>query len=296
MRANIGIIPQTDLGYTGQRNLDSGIGLMDYRARFYSSSLGRFIQPDTITPDMTQGLNRYSYVNNNPVNFNDPSGHARCDEEGNCMEGNKKTTGVHAEDYAGNNGNRDDLQDEINGSGNDDSGEKNCIPAYGQWICDFDALVDDFNQDTPHYYTVTTVICPASWHCTAEEAMDYASRFQYPGQLFWHPAVNNGNYSVMWGDFFPGTGYYDTGAITVDSSNGGMTLTNRTKPPHIFCCGSVANTVSENADGSWSVTTVGQGTNTNTFMAFANTVVGVVAFQVLQVQTLEYAAVSQVFK
>ncbi len=54
VRTNIGIIPQTDLGYTGQRNLDSGIGLMDYRARFYSSSLGRFIQPDTITPDMTK--------------------------------------------------------------------------------------------------------------------------------------------------------------------------------------------------------------------------------------------------
>ncbi len=90
VRANIGIIPQTDFGYTGQRNLDSGIGLMDYRARFYSSSLGRFIQPDTITPDMTQGLNRYSYVNNNPVNFNDPSGHARCDEDG---------SSIHFEDY-----------------------------------------------------------------------------------------------------------------------------------------------------------------------------------------------------
>ncbi len=72
---------------------------MDYRARFYSSSLGRFIQPDTITPDMTQGLNRYSYVNNNPINFNDPSGHARCDEDGNCMEGNRITTDIHARDY-----------------------------------------------------------------------------------------------------------------------------------------------------------------------------------------------------
>lgn len=30
-------IPETDMGYTGQRSLDSGMGgLMDYKARFYS--------------------------------------------------------------------------------------------------------------------------------------------------------------------------------------------------------------------------------------------------------------------
>jgi hypothetical protein len=27
--------PGTDFGYTGQRNLDANIGLMDYKARFY---------------------------------------------------------------------------------------------------------------------------------------------------------------------------------------------------------------------------------------------------------------------
>ncbi len=48
---------------------------MDYKARFYSPMLGRFISPDTITPGGPQGLNRYSYVANNPINFNDPTGH-----------------------------------------------------------------------------------------------------------------------------------------------------------------------------------------------------------------------------
>jgi hypothetical protein len=52
-------------------------GLMDYNARFYSPMLGRFIQPDSMTPDGPQGLNRYSYVSNNPVNFNDPTGHQK---------------------------------------------------------------------------------------------------------------------------------------------------------------------------------------------------------------------------
>ena len=35
------------------------------------------LSADTIVPDPTnpQSLNRYSYVRNNPVNFNDPSGH-----------------------------------------------------------------------------------------------------------------------------------------------------------------------------------------------------------------------------
>jgi hypothetical protein len=37
----------------------------------------QFMQPDTIIPDITspQSLNRYSYVTNRPINFNDPTGH-----------------------------------------------------------------------------------------------------------------------------------------------------------------------------------------------------------------------------
>jgi RHS repeat-associated protein len=66
----------TDFGYTGQRALDEDMGgMMDYKARFYSSSLGRFTQPDTYIPNITQGLNRYSYVYNNPINYVDVSGH-----------------------------------------------------------------------------------------------------------------------------------------------------------------------------------------------------------------------------
>jgi RHS repeat-associated protein len=73
----VGNISQTDYGYTGQRNLDSGIGLMDYKARFYSPYINRFIQPDTLIPDPSnpQNWNRYSYVGNRPINFNDPTGH-----------------------------------------------------------------------------------------------------------------------------------------------------------------------------------------------------------------------------
>ena len=50
---------------------------MDYKARFYSPMLGRFLQPDSLIPDPAnpQAWNRYSYVANNPVNLNDPTGH-----------------------------------------------------------------------------------------------------------------------------------------------------------------------------------------------------------------------------
>jgi hypothetical protein len=53
------------------------MGLMDYDARFYSQSLGRFLQPDTIIPNVSvpQTWNRYSYAINNPTKFTDPSGH-----------------------------------------------------------------------------------------------------------------------------------------------------------------------------------------------------------------------------
>ena len=55
---------------------------MHYGARFYSPRLGRFIQPDTIVPEPgnPQALNRYAYVNNNPLRYTDPTGHQGGDD------------------------------------------------------------------------------------------------------------------------------------------------------------------------------------------------------------------------
>lgn len=58
-------------GYTGQR-FDSEIGLYYYKARYYSPSLGRFLQPDPV--GYLDGLNQYSYTGNNPLNSIDPMG------------------------------------------------------------------------------------------------------------------------------------------------------------------------------------------------------------------------------
>jgi RHS repeat-associated protein len=66
------------IGYTGQR-LDSETGLMPLGngERYYSPALGRFIQQDSWTGMMTtaQSMNRYAYVNGNPLRFTDPTGH-----------------------------------------------------------------------------------------------------------------------------------------------------------------------------------------------------------------------------
>ena len=47
-------------------------GLYDYRARIYSPTLGRFLQPDPA--GYVAGTNLYAYVNNDPVNGTDSSG------------------------------------------------------------------------------------------------------------------------------------------------------------------------------------------------------------------------------
>jgi RHS repeat-associated protein len=57
--------------FTG-REYDNAIGLTYYRARWYSSELGRFVSEDPI--GLLDGVNTYAYVKNNPVNKIDPSG------------------------------------------------------------------------------------------------------------------------------------------------------------------------------------------------------------------------------
>lgn len=63
-------------GFTGKEN-DADTGLMYYGARYSSPEFRIFVQPDTMLPDPynPQYLNRYAYCLNNPVKYNDPSGH-----------------------------------------------------------------------------------------------------------------------------------------------------------------------------------------------------------------------------
>ncbi len=65
----------TRVGFTGQ-DQDVDLGLTDMKGRIYDPLGGRFTGVDPVmqAPFSSQGLNRYSYVFNDPINNTDPSG------------------------------------------------------------------------------------------------------------------------------------------------------------------------------------------------------------------------------
>ncbi|HKO53106.1 MAG TPA: RHS repeat-associated core domain-containing protein [Polyangiaceae bacterium] len=65
----------TRVGFTGHDH-DRDLGLIDMKGRVYDPLAGRFLTADPVmqAPYWSQGLNRYSYVFNNPINNTDPSG------------------------------------------------------------------------------------------------------------------------------------------------------------------------------------------------------------------------------
>lgn len=84
--------------FTGkERDAESG---NDYfGARYYASSMGRFLSPDwaaKIEPvpyaklDDPQSLNLYAYVRNNPLTRFDPDGHYTCADSAKCDSANDK--------------------------------------------------------------------------------------------------------------------------------------------------------------------------------------------------------------
>ena len=71
---------ENDFRFTGEQ-MDDETGLIYLRARYYDPGTGRFITKDPFMGigTMTQSLNRYAYVMNNPVNLVDPSGYMGSD-------------------------------------------------------------------------------------------------------------------------------------------------------------------------------------------------------------------------
>ncbi|MEX0750689.1 MAG: RHS repeat-associated core domain-containing protein, partial [Dehalococcoidia bacterium] len=71
-RTMVGDQRLTDLWYTGQREEDfDGLGLYNYKARFYSTTLGRFVSADPIGFESEE---RYAFASYNPLKFIDPNG------------------------------------------------------------------------------------------------------------------------------------------------------------------------------------------------------------------------------
>ena len=74
------VLPKDDgatlRGFTGHETLGA-VGLVHMNGRIYDPALGRFLQADPYVQSASdlQGLNRYAYVLNNPLNAVDPSGY-----------------------------------------------------------------------------------------------------------------------------------------------------------------------------------------------------------------------------
>ncbi len=67
-----------DITFASART-DAALGLITMGARTYDPTYGQFLSADSVIPSLSrpQSLNRYSYVENDPVNHWDPSGHMR---------------------------------------------------------------------------------------------------------------------------------------------------------------------------------------------------------------------------
>jgi len=67
--------PITQQGFTGHEMLDD-MGIIHMNGRIYDPHIGRFLQADPHVDGArdTQGFNRYSYLQNNPLNATDPTG------------------------------------------------------------------------------------------------------------------------------------------------------------------------------------------------------------------------------
>jgi RHS repeat-associated protein len=76
-------------GYTGEYQ-DAVTGLYDLRARQYDASVGRFLSPDPLDPDVGV-TSLYQYVGDNPLAYADPSGMSRTPvgAPGGCGDGQR---------------------------------------------------------------------------------------------------------------------------------------------------------------------------------------------------------------
>ncbi|WP_164517471.1 RHS repeat-associated core domain-containing protein [Pseudoalteromonas rubra] len=74
---SLSLMPLSQMrGFTGHEQIDD-LEIVHMNGRIYDANIGRFLQADPFVqfPGVTQSHNRYSYVLNNPLTYNDPSGY-----------------------------------------------------------------------------------------------------------------------------------------------------------------------------------------------------------------------------
>ncbi|MBX3038548.1 MAG: hypothetical protein KF758_16680, partial [Anaerolineales bacterium] len=222
-------------GYTGeQTDLTGNVYL---RARYYNPTDGRFLSRDTWDGDINNplSLNKWMYVEGNPINRIDPSGHCYIDD------GTMRRWRV--------------WENPITGPCRDNSGP--ISPNEPNW----------------HDYSSINLVCSAWLSCTREEVIDALSRFTYPGQNPFKPVTPGKLSFVAPFGWFPGTGFEYFGAIQSSVFSGGLRVRNVSQPTHIFHKGQVDRQAYSNGK-AWYVETRGTGNNIYFMMDVVNQTTG----------------------
>ena len=82
-------LPNVAIAFNGQyRDPFTRAYLLGLGYRTYSPALMRFHSPDNLSPFSSGGLNAYAYVENDPVNYEDPTGHVRLFSKAKVFQGN----------------------------------------------------------------------------------------------------------------------------------------------------------------------------------------------------------------
>ena len=184
-------------GFTDHEHLDR-TGLIHMNGRVYDPKLGRFLSPDPIVQGQTsQFWNRYSYVWNNPMKYNDPSGYSgECVIDQGCggnSEGSKALEEGHKQSRKRNSNVRGNFYTTIPGP----------------------AAVDTYKV------TVTTTDGAFSFNVSGQLAADYANLFSGDGSAF----GPNFNLSVNGASLAAGTSVsYSGGSLNITSVIAGPTL------------------------------------------------------------------------
>jgi hypothetical protein len=187
----------------------------------YGSYLNHFSQPDTIIPDASnpQSFNRYSYVLNNPIRYNDPTGHKCVGNGEECLDNDGKPINGGGDDV--NSGNLE-LDDNENGGNEDNGGNNHSNSGDGQddcqsVVCKDPSLVSTGQVQTnvgyPTYQTPNTYDGPyaektGTWLDIILLIMDGLIGFNYhtnlPSRMGNNYVYAKVNYEVHTGEY----GYY----------------------------------------------------------------------------------------